>query len=322
MTRDTAPAAHAGQFVRKPSAYRNWITADGSAGPSGEGGFAAEPGRYHLYVSYACPWAHRTLILRELKGLTESVSVSVVNWRLGGGGWSFEPGPGVVPDPVIGARYLADLYKLGDPHFDSRATTPLLWDLKGRRIVSNESAEIVRMFNSAFDAVGARAGDYYPEPLRSEIDPLEERVYQRLNNGVYRAGFATTQAAYEEAARGVFSVLDELEARLSEQRWLVGNRFTEVDIRSFVTLVRFDAVYHGHFKCNLRRIADYPNLSGYTRDIYQLPGVASTVNLEHIKHHYYESHTSVNPTRIVPIGPALDFTLPHGREALGPGVSP
>jgi putative glutathione S-transferase len=225
-----------------------------------------------------------------------------------------------VPDPVIGASHLADLYRLGDPHFDSRATTPLLWDLKGRRIVSNESAEIVRMFNSAFDAVGARAGDYYPAPLRSEIDPLEERVYQRLNNGVYRAGFATTQAAYEEAARGVFALLDELEPRLSGQRWLVGNRFTEADIRAFVTLVRFDAVYHGHFKCNLRRIADYPNLSRYTRDIYQLPGIAATVNLEHIKHHYYESHTGVNPTRIVPIGPALAFTQPHGREALGPGL--
>jgi putative glutathione S-transferase len=320
MTRDASAEARSGQFVRKPSAYRNWITPDGAPGPSGEGGFAAEPGRYHLYVSYACPWAHRTLILRELKGLGSSISVSVVNWRLGSGGWSFEPGPGVVPDPVLGARYLADVYRLGDPQFDSRATTPLLWDLRERRIVSNESAEIVRMFNSAFDAVGARAGDYYPEALRSEIDPLEERVYQRLNNGVYRAGFATTQSAYEEAARGVFTVLDELEARLAGQRWLVGNRFTEADIRAFVTLVRFDAVYHGHFKCNLRRIADYENLSRYTRDVYQGPGIASTVNLEHIKHHYYESHTGVNPTRIVPIGPALDFTLPHGREALGPGV--
>jgi putative glutathione S-transferase len=307
-----------GRFQRRPSAYRNWITRDGSPGPSGEGGFAGEPGRYHLYVSYACPWAHRTLILRELKGLGEMLSLSVVHWKLGRAGWSFEPGPGVIADPVANAPLLSDVYKLGDPEFDGRATTPLLWDKQRRRIVSNESSEIIRMFNSAFDAAGAKAGDYYPAELRADIDAIEERVYERLNNGVYRAGFASKQAAYEEAARDVFAMLDELERRLAAQRWLVGNRFSEADIRAFVTLVRFDAVYHGHFKCNLRRIVDYEHLSRYTRDIYQLPGIASTVNLEHIKHHYYESHLGVNPTGIVPIGPALDFSAAHGRERLGP----
>jgi putative glutathione S-transferase len=313
-------ATSSGRFVRKPSPYRNWITPDGAPGPSGEGGFAAEPGRYHLYVSYACPWAHRTLILRELKGLSELISVSVVHWKLGRAGWSFEPGPGVIADPVANARLLVELYQLGDPGFAGRATTPLLWDKARGRIVSNESSEIIRMFNSAFDAVGAQRGDYYPAALRGQIDALEERVYERLNNGVYRAGFATQQSAYEEAARDVFAMLDELEQRLSTERWLVGNRFSEADVRAFVTLVRFDAVYHGHFKCNVRRIADYEHLSRYTRDIYQLPGIASTVNLEHVKHHYYESHLGVNPTGIVPIGPARDFSAPHGRERLGPGL--
>jgi glutathionyl-hydroquinone reductase len=318
MTQENQEAASAGSFVRKPSAYRNWITPDGAPGPSGAGGFRAEPGRYQLYVSYACPWAHRTLVLRELKALAFAVDVSVVNWKLGAAGWSFDPGPGVVQDPVHHARLLADVYRLGDPHFDGRATTPLLWDKAQGRIVSNESSEIVRMFNSAFDAVGARPGDYYPAAQRVEIDALEARIYEKLNNGVYRAGFASKQAAYEEAARDVFLMLDELEQRLSSQRWLVGNRFTEADVRTFVTLIRFDAVYHGHFKCNVRRIADYEHLSRYTRDIYQLPGIAPTVSLEHIKHHYYESHLTINPTGIVPIGPDLDFTTPHGRERLGP----
>jgi putative glutathione S-transferase len=307
-----------GRFQREPAQYRSWITPDGSPGPSGQGGFAAEAGRYHLYVSYACPWAHRTLILRELKGLSALISLSVVNWKLGRSGWSFEPGPDVIQDPVAHARLLADIYKLGDPAFAGRATTPLLWDKVRRTIVSNESAEVVRMFNSAFDEVGASPGDYYPAAHRSAIDAIEERVYDRLNNGVYRAGFATTQAAYEEAARDVFALLDELEARLATQRWLVANRFTEADVRAFVTLVRFDAVYHGHFKCNLRRLVDYPALAAYTRDIYQLPRIASTVYLQHIKHHYYESHQGINPTGIVPIGPALDFLAPSGREPLGP----
>jgi glutathionyl-hydroquinone reductase len=307
-----------GRFVRKPSPYRNWITPDGSPGPSGDGGFAAAPGRYHLYVSYACPWAHRTLILRELKGLESLIPVSVVHWRLGASGWSFEPGPGVVPDPVLNARFLGDLYRRGDPGFNSRATTPLLWDKAQGRIVSNESADIVRMFNSAFDGVGARPGDYYPEPHRVAIDTIEERIYHQLNNGVYRAGFATTQAAYEEAAGEVFSLLDHLEEILASQRWLVGNRFTEADVRTFVTLVRFDAVYHGHFKCNVRRLVEYPNLWAYTRDIYQLGGIARTVSMQHIKHHYYESHRNINPTGIVPIGPALDFRAAHERGSLGP----
>ena len=311
-------ADRSGHFVRKPSAYRSWVTPDGAPGPSGEGGFAAEPGRYHLYVSYACPWAHRTLILRELKGLDAMISLSVANWRLGAEGWSFEPGPGVVPDPVMNARLLAEIYRRGDPYFDTRVTTPLLWDKARGRIVSNESADIVRMFNSAFDGVGARPGDYYPVEERAAIDALEERIYHQLNNGVYRAGFATTQAAYEEAAREVFVMLDELELLLSSQRWLVGNRFTEADVRTFVTLVRFDSVYHGHFKCNVRRVVDYPNLWGYTRDIYQLGSVARSVNLQHVTHHYYESHRNINPTGIVPLGPALDFTTPHGRGGLGP----
>jgi putative glutathione S-transferase len=318
MTQINHATGSAGQFVRKASAYRNWITPDGAPGPSGDGGFRAEPGRYHLYVSFACPWAHRTLILRELKGLTGMIDVSVVNWKLGKAGWSFDPGPGVVEDPVAHARLLADVYRLGDPQFDGRATTPLLFDKAQGRIVNNESSEIVRMFNSAFDGVGAKAGDYYPAAHRSEIDALEERIYDKFNNGVYRAGFASKQAAYEAAARDVFSMLDELEARLGKQRWLVQNSFSEADVRAFVTLIRFDAVYHGHFKCNVRRIADYEHLSRYTRDIFQLPGIAPTVNFEHIKHHYYESHLSINPTGIVPIGPALDFSSPHGRERLGP----
>jgi len=311
--------AASGSFERQPSIYRHWITRDGAPGPTGEGGFKAEPGRYHLYVSYACPWAHRTLILRSLKGLKELVPLSVVNWRLGQGGWSFEPGPGVVPDPVHHARFLSDVYVAEGREFDGHATTPLLWDKRGRRVVSNESAEIVRMFNSAFDGVGAQPGDYYPAPLRAEIDALEERMYQQLNNGVYRAGFATTQQAYEEAARGVFDMLDELERRLDERRYLFGQQLTEADVRAFVTLIRFDAVYFGHFKCNVRRLVDYPNLSGYTRDIYQLPAVKSTVHFDHIQHHYYESHRRINPTGIVPIGPELDFDAPHARARFGEG---
>ena len=271
--------------------------------------------RFHLYVSYACPWAHRTLILRSLKGLEPFIPVSVVNWKMGPSGWSFEPGPGVVPDPIHGARFLSDVYRADPQEFDGHATTPVLWDRLRGRIVSNESADIVRMFNSAFDALGATPGDYYPPELREQIDALERPLYERLNDGVYQAGFATTQAAYDAAARGVFQMLDELEARLSTQRYLCGDRFTEADVRLFVTLIRFDAAYHGHFKCNLRRLADYAVLSAYTRDLYQMPMIRRTVHLDHIRHHYYESHPQLDPTGIVPIGPQLDLEAPHGRES-------
>ncbi|MEO8183253.1 MAG: glutathione S-transferase family protein [Deltaproteobacteria bacterium] len=313
------PTADAGgRFVRQPAQYRNWVTADGTAGPSGAGGFAAAPDRYHLYVSYACPWAHRTLILRALKGLERLIPISVVHWRMGPEGWSFQPGPGVIEDPLHAADFLSQVYR-ADPHpFDGHATTPLLWDQGQRRIVNNESADILRMFNSAFDAVGAKSGDYYPKPLRAEIDALAGPLYERLNNGVYRAGFARSQAAYEEAARGVFAQLDELETRLAKQRYLCGGRFTEADVRLFVTLIRFDAAYHGHFKCNLRRLRDYPVLSAYTRDVYQMPAIRGTVQLEHIKRHYYESHPALDPTGIVPVGPELDFDSPHGRAGLSP----
>jgi len=270
-----------------------------------------------LYVSYACPWAHRALILRSLKGLEPFVPVSVVNWRMGPSGWSFASGPGVVADPIHGARFLSDVYRADPGEFDGHATTPLLWDRLRGRIVSNESADIVRMFNSAFDALGATPGDYYPPELREQIDALEGPLYERLNDGVYRAGFATTQTAYEDAARGVFRMLDELEGRLSTQRYLCGDRFTEADVRLFVTLIRFDAAYHGHFKCNLRRLADYAVLSAYTRDLYQMPTIRRTVHLDHIRHHYYESHPQLDPTGIVPIGPELDLESPHGRERLG-----
>ncbi|MEQ8397885.1 glutathione S-transferase family protein [Thalassobaculum sp.] len=309
-------SASGGRFQRKESAFRNWVTADGTPGPSGTGGFKAEPGRYHLYVSLACPWAHRTLILRALKGLESAISVSVVHWYMGDDGWTFEAGPGVVADPVHAAGLLREVYLAADRRYTGRVTVPVLWDRRTGTIVSNESAEIIRMFNSAFDDVGAAAGDYYPTVLRDQIDQVNARVYDTVNNGVYKAGFATTQEAYEEAVGPLFDSLDWLEERLSRQRYLVGDRMTEADIRLFTTLVRFDPVYAGHFKCNLRRIADYPALSAYTRDLYQTPGVAGTVNLDHIKRHYYESHRSVNPTGIVPTGPEVDYEAPHGRAGM------
>ncbi|SAK78460.1 Glutathionyl-hydroquinone reductase YqjG [Caballeronia hypogeia] len=296
---DTASAG--GRFVRKEAAYRHWVT------PDGESGFKAETGRYHLYVSLACPWAHRTLIMRALKGLEGMIGVSVVNWLMLEHGWTFDDARGVVPDPVNGARFLHQVYTAADPHYTGRVTVPILWDKARGTIVNNESSEIIRMLNSAFDDIGAKQGDYYPAGLREEIDALNARIYDTLNNGVYKAGFATTQAAYEEAVMPLFDTLDFLEARLSERRYLTGERFTEADIRLFTTLVRFDAVYVGHFKCNLRRIADYPHLSKYAREIYSMPGVAPTVNFEHIKGHYYESHRTINPTGIVPAGPVLDF---------------
>ena len=305
-----------GRFVRSESQLRNWITSDGSPGPSGEGGFAAEPGRYHLYVSLACPWAHRTLIMRRLKGLEDMIGVSVVNPHMGENGWTFEPGPGVVPDPVAGADYLYQVYLRARPDYSGRVTVPVLWDLKRDTIVSNESAEIIRMFNSAFDGVGAKAGDYAPAALLPEIDAVNARIYDTVNNGVYKAGFATGQPVYEEAVKTLFATLDELEAKLSRQRYLLGDRVTEADWRLFTTLVRFDAVYYGHFKCNLRRLVDYPALWAYTRELYQWPGVSQTVDLGHIKAHYYGSHPTINPNRIVPLGPVLDFDAPHGRESI------
>jgi glutathionyl-hydroquinone reductase len=312
-----------GRFVRKDAAFRNWITADGSAGPSGIGGFKAEAGRYHLYVSLACPWAHRTLIMRSLKGLEDMISVSVVHWLMLENGWTFADGPGVVPDTVYHARFMHQIYSEADPYYTGRVTVPVLWDKHARTIVNNESSEIIRMLNSAFDAIGAKSGDYYPEALRGDIDAVNARIYDTLNNGVYKAGFATTQEAYEDAIIPLFDTLDWLEQRLVDRRFLLGDSLTEADIRLFTTLIRFDAVYAGHFKCDMRRIADYPHLSAYTRDIYQWwPGIATTVNFEHIRRHYYESHRSINPTGIVPVGPRLDFTAPHGREHLAEASTP
>ena len=302
-----------GKFVREDAGFRHWITADGAAGPTGKAGFKAESGRYHLYVSLACPWAHRTLILRALKGLEKMISVSIVHWYMAENGWTFDVGDGVVPDTVNGAQFLHQVYTQTKPDYSGRVTVPVLWDKQTKTIVSNESPEIIRMFNSAFDEVGAAQGDYYPEHLRSEIDALNDRIYTTVNNGVYRCGFATTQAAYEEAITPLFDTLDWLEDILSRKRYLTGAQITEADWRLFTTLIRFDPVYVGHFKCNIRRIADYPNLSNYLRDLYQQPGISRTVNMEHIKRHYYESHTSINPSRVVPLGPDIDFSIPHNR---------
>jgi len=299
-----------GQLRRPPSVFRNWIT----TGP--DSSFGAEPGRYHLYVSLACPWAHRTLIMRNLKGLADLIDVSVVHWLMGEDGWTFDPDLGVVPDSVNGATFLHEIYTLSDPACTSRVTVPVLWDKLNRRIVSNESADILRMFNSAFDGCGAATGDYYPAEHRNEIDAVNARVYATLNNGVYRSGFATTQAAYEEAVGEVFETLDWLEQRLARQRYLVGGRLTEADIRLFTTLVRFDPVYHGHFKCNVRALVDYQALWAYTRDLFRHPAIRPTVDFDHIKGHYYGSHPWLNPSRIVPVGPDCDFDFPSGREVL------
>jgi putative glutathione S-transferase len=315
--RDDPTRNKGGHFLRPPTIYRNFVTADGSPGPTGEGGFPAEAGRYHLYVSLACPWAHRTLIFRKLKKLEDVISVSVVEPLLSKLGWEFGTGPGATLDTINGKSTLAEIYLLTNPRYTGRVTVPVLWDKKRRTIVNNESSEIIRMLNSAFDAFTDVHTDYYPAELRAEIDRINDIVYPNVNNGVYRAGFATTQAAYEEAARALFATLDQLEERLSRQRYLIGRRITEADWRLFTTLVRFDAVYYSHFKCNLRRITDYPNLWNYLRDLYQVPGVADTVSLDHIKRHYYGSHRNVNPTGIVPIGPLLDFTLPHDRGRFG-----
>jgi putative glutathione S-transferase len=311
-----------GRFVRSESQFRHWVTADGTPGSSGEGGFRAEAGRYHLYVSLACPWAHRTIIYRRLKGLEGLISMSVVNAYMGAEGWTFEPGRAVAPDSVNGRLRLHEIYTLADPGYTGRVTVPVLWDRRRRTIVSNESAEIIRMFNSAFDGVGANDRDFYPRALRARIDELNDYIYPRVNNGVYRAGFATTQSAYDEAVADLFDALDVLDARLAESRYLTGESITEADWRLFTTLVRFDAVYVGHFKCNRREIRDYPNLWGYLRDLYQQPGIAATVDLDYTREHYYRSQTAVNPTGIVPVGPVPDLDRPHRRDALGVAMSP
>jgi putative glutathione S-transferase len=305
-----------GRFVRKESGFRNWVTPDGSPGPTGRGGFAAEPGRYHLYVSYACPWAHRALIYRELKGLTDMIGLSVTHWFMGSKGWSFEEGPGVIPDPHTGAKYVHNLYQAADPDYTGRATVPVLWDTKEGTIVSNESAEIIRMFDEAFDGVGAKPGTFRPPELREEIDEINERVYHTVNNGVYKCGFATSQQAYDEAVGPLFETLADLDRRLADRRYLLGDRITEADWRLFTTLARFDLVYHTHFKCNRARIVDHPNLWPYARDLYQQPGVAKTCRFDHAERHYYQSHDTVNPHRIVPIGPDLEWNAPFGRAAL------
>ena len=307
----------AGRFVRPTTRFRNWVTQDGNAGPSGDGGFPAARGRYHLYVALPCPWAHHTIIMRALKGLQYVVSMSVVEPLYGPHGWRFGTSAGTVPDTVNHKRELADIYLLADPRYSGRVSVPVLWDRERKTIVNNESAEIIRMLNGAFGRFTDVRTDYYPQPLRAEIDRVNELVYASINNGVYRAGFAVTQEAYEEAFRNVFAALDECEARLSRARYLAGAAVTEADWRLFCTLVRFDAVYYSHFKCNLRRIADYPNLSNYLRDLYQQPGIAATVNMDHIKRHYYGSHPHLNPSGIVPLGPELNFTAPHDRGRFG-----
>ena len=310
-----------GKFVRSEAVFRNWVTADGRAGPSGGDGFRAEPGRYHLYVSLACPWAHRTLIFRALKGLEDAISVSVVHPDMLEHGWEFracEAGDFTVGDPLFGNDYLHQVYTRAKPDYTGRVTVPVLWDRERNTIVSNESADIIRMLNSAFDAWTSAAADYYPAGLRDEIDAVNERVYANVNNGVYRCGFATTQAAYEEAFGALFEALDWLDGLLAERRFLAGDRLTEADWRLFTTLVRFDPVYVGHFKTNLRRIRDYPRLSHYTRQLYQVPGVAPTVHLGHIKRHYYYSHRMINPTGVVPLGPELDLDAPHDRGPAAP----
>jgi putative glutathione S-transferase len=305
-----------GKFVRTESSFRNWVTNDGSAGPSGDEGFTAEPGRYHLYVSYACPWAHRALIFRALKGLEDVISVSVVHPLMPAESWVFGEYPGATEDHINHAHYLYENYLKADPDFDGLVTVPLLWDKKHETIVNNESSEIIRMFNSAFDDYTESDLDFYPESLREEIDAINEIVYHNINNGVYRAGFATTQSAYNEAFDQLFNTMDELEILLSKQRYLVGKQITEADWRLFTTLVRFDAVYYNHFKTNKKRLIDYPGLWSYTRELYQVPGVAETVNMDHIKYHYFGSHKSINPTGIVPRGPDIDFMQPHDRESI------
>jgi putative glutathione S-transferase len=305
-----------GKFVRKASQFRNWVTKDGSAGPTGAAGFKAQAGRYHLYISLACPWAHRTMIFRALKGLEEMISVSVVNALMHDDGWSFNEGPGVIADSINQLDFVHQLYVLADSDYSGRVTVPILWDKQQKTIVNNESADIIRMLNSAFDEIGATQGDYYPQALRADIESVNELVYHNINNGVYKAGFATTQDAYNEAVTDLFTALDKIELRLSKQRYLVGSQITEADWRLFTTLVRFDAVYVGHFKCDRQRISDYPALSNYLKELYQIPGVKETVDIPHIKAHYYASHGTINPTAIIPVGADLKLDSAHNRAQL------
>jgi putative glutathione S-transferase len=310
-----------GSFQREQAQRRHWLTADGRPGPTGVGGFAAEAGRYHLYVSLACPWAHRTLILRKLKGLENLIDVSVVSFLMLENGWTFDKTHGSTGDKLGDLKFLHQRYTTDTADYTGRVTVPVLWDKQTNRIVNNESAEIIRMFNSAFDELTGNDLDFYPAPLRAEIDALNEQIYPAVNNGVYRAGFTTSQQAYEAAFDELFAELDRLEQLLGANRYLTGEYLTEADIRLFTTLIRFDAVYYGHFKCNLRRIADYPNLSNWLREIYQWPGIAETVDFTHIKNHYYGSHKTINPTGLVPKGPEQDFTATHDRARLsGKGV--
>jgi putative glutathione S-transferase len=305
-----------GEFVRSVSEFRHWVTADGSAGPSGDSGFTAEAGRYHLYISHACPWAHRTMIFRALKGLQDVISVSVVHPLMPKESWVFGEYPGATEDHLYQSKYLYENYLRANPEFNGIVTVPALWDKKRQTIVNNESSEIIRMLNSAFNAFSNDEVDFYPEALRGEIDIINQSIYDNVNNGVYRTGFATTQIAYEQAFDRLFDTLDELETSLSQQRYLVGKKISEADWRLFTTLIRFDSVYYSHFKTNRQRLVDYPNLWAYTRELYQIPGVRETVNMDHIKYHYFASHQSINPTGIVPKGPVIDYLQPHGRGSL------
>lgn len=302
-----------GRFVRESARFRHWVTADGSAGPSGDSGFAAESGRYHLYVSLACPWAHRTLIVRSLKDLEQLIDVSVVSPLMLEQGWAYNEAEGSSGDRVHGHQFHHQVYTRADPDYTGRVTVPVLWDRQRDTIVSNESADIIRMLNSAFDDLTGNTLNLYPGSLQKDIERWNERIYPAVNNGVYRAGFATTQDAYEEAYRELFAELDHIDSHLGGHRYLTGENLTEADVRLFTTLIRFDAVYHGHFKCNRQRLEDYHHIPGYIRDIYQLPGIADTVDFHHIKTHYYASHRNINPTGIVPAGPAIDYTSAHRR---------
>ncbi len=304
-----------GKFVRADAGWRNWITPDGRPGPSGRGGFAAESGRYHLYVSYACPWAHRTLIFRRFKGLAGHISVSVVHPDMLSDGWTFQRDDlGATGDDLFGYEFAHQIYTRADPAYSGRVTVPILWDRQENTIVCNESSEIIRMFNSAFDAITGNTLDFWPMAMRDAIEEVNARIYDTINNGVYKCGFATSQAAYDAAVHPLFHSLDWLEDRLSNSRYLMGDTLTEADWRLFTTLIRFDPVYHLHFKCNRKRLIDYPNLWAFTRELYQWPGVAQTVNLAHIVRHYHYSHVTINPYRIIPINPVLDYLQPHGRD--------